>query len=121
MIWTIFLVVEAMALAFDIGVHLVHGRKPTKVIIIEDPASRARLIDQHIAAHERMVEQAAHGLDDPAVDEYVIRVGFVEGLNAGVSVIVGEPHDIVVPVNETEEASLRGWLDELVLNHPEAF
>lgn len=75
----------------------------------------------HLHVGQREWARKFAALSDPAIDEYVIRVGFVEGLNAGVSVTVGEPHDINVTLTEVEEQELRDWLDRVVLAHPEAF
>lgn len=57
-------------------------------------------------------------LDDPCIDEYVVKVAFLEGEAAGASVWVS---DIDVPLTAAEEGNLRYWLDRVVRAHSDVF
>lgn len=63
---------------------------------------------------------SATNLDDPCIDEYVVRIAFVEGEPAGTSVTVSNG-DIVVPLTAVEDGNLRYWLEGVVRAHPDVF
>lgn len=50
------LAADFVALCFDIYVHLHQRRRPVRVIVVEDPASREKMMAQHFVEHEKAVD-----------------------------------------------------------------